>query len=92
MFDYHTVEDLHGMSAADILAEPESRTDSKMRHFTGELNYQVVRGKGLTNTGLRSVNFGSVFFTNRPMLAQRRTQSSTPCGPRCPSYDFGTEW
>ena len=37
VFDYHTVEDLHGMSAADILAEPETRTDSKMRHFTGEL-------------------------------------------------------
>jgi len=32
-FDYHTVEDLHGMSAAEILSGPEE--DSKMRHFTG---------------------------------------------------------
>jgi hypothetical protein len=36
VFDYHTVEDLHGMDAADILADPISRPDSKMRHFTGE--------------------------------------------------------
>jgi NADH dehydrogenase (ubiquinone) Fe-S protein 2 len=43
VFDYHTVEDLHGMSAADILAEPETRTESKMRHFTGELDYQTGR-------------------------------------------------
>ncbi|KAF8890095.1 nife hydrogenase-like protein [Infundibulicybe gibba] len=34
VFDYHTVEDLHGMSAAEILADPTSRADSKMRHFT----------------------------------------------------------
>jgi hypothetical protein len=32
-FDYHTVEDLHGMSAAEILSGPEE--DRKMRHFTG---------------------------------------------------------
>jgi NADH dehydrogenase (ubiquinone) Fe-S protein 2 len=38
VFDYHTVEDLHGMSAADLLAEPTSRTDSKMRHFTGDFD------------------------------------------------------
>jgi hypothetical protein len=43
VFDYHTVEDLHGMSAADLLAEPETRTDSKMRHFTGELDYKTGR-------------------------------------------------
>lgn len=36
VFDYHTVEDLHGMAAADILADPVSRPDSKMRHFTGK--------------------------------------------------------
>ena len=36
VFDTHTVEDLHGLSAADILAESGSaRHDSQMRHFTG---------------------------------------------------------
>ena len=33
-FDYHTVEDLHGMSAREILTGPTD--DSKMRHFTGQ--------------------------------------------------------
>ena len=33
-FDYHTVEDYHGMSAHEILSGP--REDPKMRHFTGE--------------------------------------------------------
>lgn len=32
-FDYHTVEDLHGMTAREILTGPTD--DSKMRHFTG---------------------------------------------------------
>ena len=33
----HTVEDLQGMSASEILAETgQSRADTKMRHFTGE--------------------------------------------------------
>jgi NADH dehydrogenase (ubiquinone) Fe-S protein 2 len=35
VFDTHTVEDLHGMSAAEILAETGTRADAKMRHFTG---------------------------------------------------------
>ena len=32
-FDYHTVEDLHGMTAHEILSGPKE--DPKMRHFTG---------------------------------------------------------
>lgn len=36
-FDTHTVEDLHGMSAAEILAETGTRADTKLRHFTGAL-------------------------------------------------------
>lgn len=32
-FDYHTVEDLHGMTAHEILSGPAD--DAKMRHFTG---------------------------------------------------------
>jgi NADH dehydrogenase (ubiquinone) Fe-S protein 2 len=32
-FDYHTVEDLHGMTATEILTGPTE--DAKMRHFTG---------------------------------------------------------
>lgn len=35
VFNTHTVEDLHGMSAAEILAETGTRADAKMRHFTG---------------------------------------------------------
>lgn len=35
VFETHTVEDLHGMSASDILAESGTRADSKLRHFTG---------------------------------------------------------
>ncbi|KDR85914.1 hypothetical protein GALMADRAFT_392910 [Galerina marginata CBS 339.88] len=31
-FDYHTVEDFHGMTAQEILAGPKE--DTKMRHFT----------------------------------------------------------
>ncbi|KAF9786723.1 Ndufs2, NADH:ubiquinone oxidoreductase 49 kd subunit [Thelephora terrestris] len=34
VFDSHTVEDLHGMHASDILAESGSRKEAKMRHFT----------------------------------------------------------
>ncbi len=34
-FDYHTVEDLHGMTAHEILSGPKE--DPKMRHFTGVL-------------------------------------------------------
>lgn len=34
--DYHTVEDLHHMSAEDILSETGTRKDATMRHFTGE--------------------------------------------------------
>ena len=33
-FDYHTVEDYHGMSAHEILSGPKE--DPKFRHFTGE--------------------------------------------------------
>lgn len=33
--DYHTVEDLQGMPAHEILPEPGTKEDAKMRHFTG---------------------------------------------------------
>ncbi|TFK42201.1 nife hydrogenase-like protein [Crucibulum laeve] len=35
-FDYHTVEDLHGMTAAEILGG-QAADEGKMRHFTGEV-------------------------------------------------------
>lgn len=35
VFQTHTVEDLHGMSAAEILTETGTRADAKFRHFTG---------------------------------------------------------
>lgn len=35
VFDTHTVEDLHGMHASEILAETGTRKDAQMRHFTG---------------------------------------------------------
>lgn len=36
VFDTHTVEDLHGMHASEILAETGSRAEAQLRHFTGE--------------------------------------------------------
>lgn len=35
VFDTHTVEDLHGMHASEILVETGTRKDAQMRHFTG---------------------------------------------------------
>ncbi len=35
VFDTHTVEDLHGMHASEILAETGSRPEAQLRHFTG---------------------------------------------------------
>jgi len=55
-FDYHTVEDIQHMSAADLLTDPESRKGSQMRHFTGVflvLVYVVIAS--LTKL---AVNFG----------------------------------
>ena len=40
-FDYHTVEDYHGMSAHEILSGPKE--DPKMRHFTGEIVAKLKR-------------------------------------------------
>lgn len=64
VFDTHTVEDLHGMHATEILAETGTRRDAQLRHFTGE--YAVVRGRaGSVLTALwrlRAVNFGCVRF------------------------------
>lgn len=38
VFQTHTVEDLHGMSAAEILTETGTRADAKLRHFTGKFS------------------------------------------------------
>ena len=38
VFDTHTVEDLHGMHATEILAETASRPEAQLRHFTGAYN------------------------------------------------------
>ena len=38
-FDYHTVEDYHGMSAHEILSGPKE--DAKFRHFTGEFVWSI---------------------------------------------------
>lgn len=40
-FDYHTVEDYHGMSAHEILSGPKE--DPKFRHFTGEIMANLRR-------------------------------------------------
>jgi NADH dehydrogenase (ubiquinone) Fe-S protein 2 len=37
VMDTHTVEDLQGMSAQDVLAEHGGRPEKQMRHFTGAL-------------------------------------------------------
>ncbi|ESK85634.1 nadh-ubiquinone oxidoreductase 49 kda [Moniliophthora roreri MCA 2997] len=47
VFEYHTVEDLHGMSATDILAETGTRSDAKMRHFTVNFGPQHPAAHGV---------------------------------------------
>jgi NADH dehydrogenase (ubiquinone) Fe-S protein 2 len=37
VFDKHTVEDLQGIHATEILAETGLRSENQLRHFTGEL-------------------------------------------------------
>ena len=40
--DYHTVEDLQGLHAAQILPTPGSEKDAKMRHFTGVFLFPAI--------------------------------------------------
>ncbi|KAL0952189.1 hypothetical protein HGRIS_008800 [Hohenbuehelia grisea] len=47
VFEYHTVEDLHGMSAAEILAETGTRAEAKMRHFTVNFGPQHPAAHGV---------------------------------------------
>ncbi|KAH7923796.1 NADH-ubiquinone oxidoreductase [Leucogyrophana mollusca] len=44
VFESHTVEDLHGMSAAEILTETGTRADAKLRHFTGAPQHPAAHG------------------------------------------------
>jgi NADH dehydrogenase (ubiquinone) Fe-S protein 2 len=44
-FDYHTVEDLHGMTATEILTGPTE--DAKMRHFTVNFGPQHPAAHGV---------------------------------------------
>lgn len=46
-FDYHTVEDLQGMTAQEILAESGTRKDEKMRHFTVNFGPQHPAAHGV---------------------------------------------
>lgn len=43
VIDTHISEDLHGMQAADILAEHGDRPETQMRHFTGASQSRVYR-------------------------------------------------
>jgi len=54
-FGYHTVEDLHGMTAHEILSGPKE--DPKMRHFTGML-YNFYWSTTRSFSYLTLVNFG----------------------------------
>ncbi|KAH8094615.1 NADH-ubiquinone oxidoreductase [Cristinia sonorae] len=47
VFDTHTVEDLHGMHASEILAETGSRKDASMRHFTVNFGPQHPAAHGV---------------------------------------------
>ncbi|KAJ4476187.1 Ndufs2, NADH:ubiquinone oxidoreductase 49 kd subunit [Lentinula aciculospora] len=47
VFDYHTVEDLQGMHASEILAETGTRADAKMRHFTVNFGPQHPAAHGV---------------------------------------------
>ncbi|KAJ3550906.1 hypothetical protein NMY22_g137 [Coprinellus aureogranulatus] len=45
--DYHTVEDLQGLHASQILPEPGSQKDAKMRHFTVNFGPQHPAAHGV---------------------------------------------
>ncbi|KAF9780920.1 nife hydrogenase-like protein [Thelephora terrestris] len=47
VFDSHTVEDLHGMHASDILAESGSRKEAKVGHFTVNFGPQHPAAHGM---------------------------------------------
>ncbi|TCD70111.1 NADH:ubiquinone oxidoreductase 49kD subunit [Steccherinum ochraceum] len=47
VFDTHTVEDLHGMHASEILAETGTRKDAQMRHFTVNFGPQHPAAHGV---------------------------------------------
>ncbi|KAJ3744260.1 Ndufs2, NADH:ubiquinone oxidoreductase 49 kd subunit [Lentinula detonsa] len=47
VFEYHTVEDLQGMHASEILAETGTRADAKMRHFTVNFGPQHPAAHGV---------------------------------------------
>ncbi|KAG6855565.1 hypothetical protein H0H87_000911 [Tephrocybe sp. NHM501043] len=47
VFDYHMVEDLHGISAAELLADQTGRKESKMRHFTVNFGPQHPAAHGV---------------------------------------------
>ncbi|KAI0756557.1 NADH-ubiquinone oxidoreductase [Daedaleopsis nitida] len=44
VFETHTVEDLHGMPASEILAETGSRAETSLRHFTGDPQHPAAHG------------------------------------------------
>ncbi|KNZ72940.1 NADH-ubiquinone oxidoreductase 49 kDa subunit, mitochondrial [Termitomyces sp. J132] len=47
VFDYHVVEDLHGIPAEEILADQTGRRESKMRHFTVNFGPQHPAAHGV---------------------------------------------
>ncbi|KAJ3540009.1 hypothetical protein NM688_g6285 [Phlebia brevispora] len=47
VFDTHTVEDLHGIPASDILLETGTRRDAQMRHFTVNFGPQHPAAHGV---------------------------------------------
>ncbi len=51
VFDTHTVEDLHGLRATEILAETGHRPEAQMRHFTGESELVMRTEDALTRVG-----------------------------------------
>ena len=73
-FDYHTVEDYHGMSAHEILSGPKE--DPKFRHFTGEICWaqskETVFKKLIFSTlsqlRVKSYNYTETKFRNKRFL------------------------
>ncbi|KAH9858249.1 NADH-ubiquinone oxidoreductase [Lenzites betulinus] len=47
VFDTHTVEDLHGLHATEILAETGTRRDAQLRHFTVNFGPQHPAAHGV---------------------------------------------
>lgn len=78
-----TVEDMHDLSAEDILKESGDRKDADLRHFTGGLEYLicVLTAHCFVQSTLGA--FGVIATHSIDILTRLSIQSSTSCCSRC---------